>query len=79
MGHTHNPSALRVGRQQYLNSSTWINVVETTSGELRLDCTYLFVLIDPTNTDRPARLFRWLDEAERVEEAAVVMRGNGAR
>jgi UDP-2,3-diacylglucosamine pyrophosphatase LpxH len=76
MGHTHNPSAVYARKQQYLNSSTWINVVETSSGELRLDCAYLFVLLDPAaaGSSLPARLLRWNDEADRIEPAAVVMR-----
>jgi hypothetical protein len=67
-------SAVYAPKQQYLNSSTWINVVETS--ELRLDCAYLFVLLDPAaaGSSLPARLLRWNDEGGRIEPAVVVMR-----
>ena len=80
MGHTHTPSILRAGNQQYLNSSTWTRVVETTSGDVRLECSHLYVLLDPLAQAKglPAGgLERWDDTAGRSEQAAVVAKRRG--
>jgi hypothetical protein len=37
MGHTHNPEQFLVGGAWYINSSTWIPVIETESADLRED------------------------------------------
>ena len=76
MGHTHNPSHLRQGEQVYFNTCTWIDIVEITSGELRLDCANLFLQVSPGSDGHAGEgsLWRWNDDAGRAEPAVVVTR-----
>ena len=74
MGHTHNPEQLIVDGQWYVNTSTWIPIVESSSAALREDRTYAVLRFARDHggkiTIHP--LQRWNDDACRWEELVVV-------
>ena len=76
MGHTHNPQQFNEGGRWFYNTGTWIPIVETSTGELRKDCTYTFLHFkrDATGGLQPTSLQRWDDEAERFEYLPIVTR-----
>ncbi len=77
MGHTHNPQQFVTERGQWFyNTGTWIPIVETSSGELRKDCTYTLLHFGRDSAGRlqPSSLKRWDDEAERLEDLPIVTR-----
>jgi hypothetical protein len=76
MGHTHNPHQFNEGGQCAYNTGTWIPIVETSSGELRKDCTYTLLHFHRDSAGRllPTTLKRWDDEAERLEDLPIVTR-----
>jgi len=74
MGHTHNPEQYDVGGRWYINSSTWIPVIEADSSAVREDRTYAVVLFERLEkgqlTINP--LLRWNDDAGRLEPLDIV-------
>jgi UDP-2,3-diacylglucosamine pyrophosphatase LpxH len=76
MGHTHNPQQFNENGRWFYNTGTWIPIVETSSGELRKDCTYTFLHFkrDAAGSLLPTSLERWDDEAERFEFLPIVTR-----
>jgi len=76
MGHTHNPQQFNENGHWFYNTGTWIPIVETSSGELRKDCTYTLLHFGRDSAGRlqPTTLKRWDDEAERLEDLPIVTR-----
>lgn len=76
MGHTHNPQQFNESGRWFYNTGTWIPIVETSTGELRKDCTYTFLHFKRDSKGRlqPTSLQRWDDEAERFEYLPIVTR-----
>lgn len=78
MGHTHNPGGyLMNGRYRFYNTGTWIPVIESSTGSLRVDKTYTFLRLtrEPNGKIRPARpgfLMRWNDDAGRAEPQFLI-------
>lgn len=74
-GHTHNPDQTLTNGRWFFNTGTWIPIVEMSSADLREDRTYTVLRLDQDQTGlAPGGLYRWDDEAERLEEAALVRR-----
>ncbi len=75
-GHTHNPEQRRVGDRWYINSGTWIPIIEASSGALRADKTYALIYLERTPAGRLAvrPLKRWNDDAGRMEDLVIVER-----
>jgi hypothetical protein len=76
MGHTHNPEQYESDGHRYVNTSTWIPIVEASSGELRMDRTYaVLTLFRDSHRRLICRpLQRWNDDAGRLEELPIVAR-----
>jgi len=75
MGHTHNPEQHQTD-QWYVNSSTWIPVIEASSAALREDRTYAVVRFGRDSKGRLTcdPLQRWNDDANRLEPLTIVVR-----
>jgi len=75
-GHTHNPEQRRIGDRWYINSGTWIPIIESSSGALRADKTYALMYLEREEDGRLAvrPLQRWNDDAGRIEELVIVER-----
>ncbi|HEX9658247.1 MAG TPA: hypothetical protein VGB89_15190 [Bacteroidota bacterium] len=75
MGHTHNPEQHQID-QWYVNSSTWIPVIEASSAALREDRTYAVVQFGRESNGllKSSPLQRWNDDANRLEPLPIVVR-----
>jgi hypothetical protein len=76
MGHTHRPESYEQHGQRYVNTGSWIPIVESSSAALREDKTYTLLRLTP---DRAGTLVahpleRWNDDAGRVEPLIIVER-----
>ncbi len=76
MGHTHTPDSYEEHGRRYVNTGTWIPIVESSSAALREDKTYTLLRLTP---DRAGTLVahpleRWNDDAGRVEPLIIVGR-----
>lgn len=79
-GHTHNPEQLNIemGRgsvgKRYSNTGTWIPVYEMDAADVRLDKTYTFLHLeyDHTGNIKTTDLFRWNDDALRIDPLVLV-------
>ncbi len=76
MGHTHNPEQYEENGRWYINTSSWVPVVEATTAELREDRTYAVLHL---NRDQQGKLLihplqRWNDDAGRLEPLVIVER-----
>jgi UDP-2,3-diacylglucosamine pyrophosphatase LpxH len=76
MGHTHNPEQKQDGGRWYINSGSWIPVIEASSAALREDKTYALIFLERGGKGelvvRP--LQRWNDDAGRIEPLVIVDR-----
>ncbi len=74
MGHTHNPEQFETGGRWYVNTSTWIPIVEASSAAIREDRSYALLWFgrDAENRLEMHPLARWNDDAGRVEELVLV-------
>jgi UDP-2,3-diacylglucosamine pyrophosphatase LpxH len=76
MGHTHNPEQKQDGGRWYINSGSWIPVIEASSAALRRDKTYAVIYLERNSNGelvvRP--LQRWNDDAGRMEPLVIVDR-----
>jgi UDP-2,3-diacylglucosamine pyrophosphatase LpxH len=75
-GHTHNPEQIRDGDRWYINSGTWIPIIESSSATLREDKTYSLILLErgPSGRFIIRPLQRWNDDAGRIEDLVLVER-----
>lgn len=75
-GHTHNPEQRRIGDRWYINSGTWIPIIESSSGTLRTDRTYALIYLErgPGGRLTVRPLQRWNDDAGRIEDLVIVER-----
>ena len=73
-GHTHDPEQKSSHTKRYYNTGTWIPVVESDAADVRLDKTYTFLWLtrDRNGDFGKTDLFRWNDDAERVD-ALILM------
>jgi len=76
MGHTHTPEAYDENGRWYVNTGTWIPVVESSSAALREDKTYtlLRLTLDGSGELIVNPLERWNDDACRLEPLVIVER-----
>jgi UDP-2,3-diacylglucosamine pyrophosphatase LpxH len=76
MGHTHNPEQKQEGGRWYINSGSWIPVIEASSATLREDKTYALIYLERGSKGdlivHP--LQRWNDDAGRIEPLVIVDR-----
>lgn len=74
MGHTHNPEQFQEKGRWYINSSTWIPVIESSSAALREDKMYAVIYLERDNDGRLIikPLQRWNDDAGRIETMTVI-------
>jgi hypothetical protein len=74
MGHTHNPEEFSENARWYINSSTWIPIIESSSGSLRDDKTYALIYLerDQAGGFLVKPLQRWNDDAGRIEPMVIV-------
>jgi UDP-2,3-diacylglucosamine pyrophosphatase LpxH len=75
-GHTHNPDQFEERNRWFYNTGTWIPIVETTTADIRTDCTFTYVHLQRDEAGRlePGVVQRWVDEAER-SEPMILIRG----
>jgi UDP-2,3-diacylglucosamine pyrophosphatase LpxH len=74
-GHTHNPDQTLTNGRWFFNTGTWIPIVEMSSADIREDRTYTVLRLDQGPSGLvPGGLYRWDDEAERLEDAVLVRR-----
>lgn len=75
-GHTHNPDQFTENGKCFINTGTWIPIIETSSAELREDKTFTFLHLQPDLKGilQPAPLQRWNDDATREEFLVLVER-----
>lgn len=77
MGHTHNPDLVDHYGRCFYNTGTWIPIVESTSADLREDRTYtVLAMRQGADGFESGTLYRWDDEAGRMEEAIIINRNN---
>ncbi|HEU4388352.1 MAG TPA: hypothetical protein VFV34_11185 [Blastocatellia bacterium] len=77
-GHTHNPDQTMTNGRWFFNTGTWIPIVEMSSADIREDRTYTVLRLNQEASGlTPGGLYRWDDEAERLDEAALVRRKDG--
>jgi UDP-2,3-diacylglucosamine pyrophosphatase LpxH len=76
MGHTHTPESHEEHGRWYVNTGTWIPVVESSSAALREDKTYTLLRLTRDGTGKFIihPLERWNDDAGRVEPLIIVER-----
>lgn len=76
MGHTHNPEQCEENGRWYVNTSTWVPVIESSSAEIREDHTYALVRFSRGKGGRlkGRPLQRWNDDAGRIEPMIIVLR-----
>ena len=76
MGHTHNPEQCIENGRWYINSSTWVPVIESSSAQVREDKTYAVLHLDRDGAGslRVHPLQRWNDDAGRLESLVIVDR-----
>src|SRR5205085_1425981 len=76
-GHTHNPDQFEDGGRWFYNTGTWIPIIEATSGDVRVDNTFMFLHLaaDAAGKLQPGVLQRWDDAAQRPEPMVLVRRG----
>lgn len=73
MGHTHIPYQKYQENKKYINSGTWIPVVEYSSLALRDDNTYNFIHFTVTGDKIICSpLLQWNDSANRPDEMAII-------
>ncbi|HET7152289.1 MAG TPA: hypothetical protein VFJ29_00865, partial [Candidatus Kapabacteria bacterium] len=74
MGHTHNPEQFEADGRWYINTSTWIPVIESDSAALREDKTYAVLSLqrDANGAFNVLPLQRWNDDAGRIEQLTIV-------
>jgi len=74
MGHTHNPEQYEEDGRWYINTSTWIPVIESDSAALREDKTYAVLSLqrDANGLFNVLPLQRWNDAAGRIEQLTIV-------
>jgi hypothetical protein len=72
-GHTHNPDQTLDDGRWFYNTGTWIPIVEISSAELREDKTYTVLRLEQGASGlESGGLFRWDDEAGRLDPALLV-------
>ncbi len=76
MGHTHNPEQKKENGRWYINSGSWIPVIESSSAALREDKTYALVHLERGSKGELVvhPLQRWNDDAGRIEPLVIVDR-----
>ena len=76
MGHTHNPEQKQENGRWYINSGSWIPVIESSSAALREDKTYRSSILNAAATGKLIvhPLQRWNDDAGRIEPLVIVDR-----
>ena len=74
MGHTHTPDQFEVDGRWFLNSGTWVPVVEASSASLRYSRTFCFIRLTRNESGRlqPDQVYNWDDAAGRPEPLAIV-------
>jgi hypothetical protein len=67
-GHSHNPEQAIVDGKYYFNTGTWMPVFDLSIGDVRIDKTYTYLLIQQNveGMIKP-QLLRWNDDAGRSE------------
>jgi UDP-2,3-diacylglucosamine pyrophosphatase LpxH len=76
MGHTHNPEQIQENGRWYINSGSWIPVIEASSAALREDKTYALIYLERGSKGELVvhPLQRWNDDAGRIEPLVIVER-----
>lgn len=76
MGHTHNPEQYQRNGRWYINSGTWIPVVESSTSALREDKTYAVIYLERDSAGKLLiqPLQRWNDDAGRIEALNIIDR-----
>ena len=76
MGHTHNPDQKQENGRWYINSGSWIPVIEASSAALREDKTYALIYLERSSKGDLVvhPLQRWNDDAGRIEPLVIVDR-----
>jgi UDP-2,3-diacylglucosamine pyrophosphatase LpxH len=76
MGHTHNPEQKQENGRWYINSGSWIPVIESSSAALREDKTYALIYLERGIRGKLIvhPLQRWNDDAGRIEPLVIVAR-----
>jgi UDP-2,3-diacylglucosamine pyrophosphatase LpxH len=76
MGHTHNTGQKQENGRWYINSGSWIPVIESSSAALREDKTYSLIYLERSSQGKLIvhPLQRWNDDAGRIEPLVIVDR-----
>jgi len=74
-GHTHNVDQFEDRGRWFFNTGTWIPIVQTSTAEIRVDRTFMFLRIDSENgVVGQGTLQQWCDPAERAERLVLIRR-----
>lgn len=73
MGHTHHADQFSLDGKWFFNTGTWIPIIETSSGNISHDRTFVFLhIVNKNETLSCESLARWNDDAGRPESLVLI-------